>query len=510
MFANIPPTAQPIIVGIGQLTQRTNDVDQAREPLDLISSAIRAAVTDTGVALLPAVDALLVVNQISWLYDDLPRQISARLGMEPGYHFYSSWGGTQPTRLLDQAARRIAMGESRVVVVCGGEALRSCELFDRAGRQPPWTAAPPDGLSASMRPIDPQAVVSAAAWQHGLRMPINVYPLYENRLRYAAALSTADNQRWSAELWSGLSRVAATNPAAWYGSAVPPEQIVAVSTENRMICHPYPKLMNALMAVDQAAAVVLTDTDMARQLGIPEEHWIYIWGGRGAHEQPDFLLRPDYERSEAMELVLDETLAMAARTINEIDVLELYSCFPCVPKLAIRHLGLDHTRPISVAGGLTFFGGPGNNYMLHAAVAMAAALRRGDGQHGLLYGQGGYVTYHHALVLARAARPDGYSPDEWANERQTRLEARPVPELDETPSGRATIETYTVVYDRHGEYQTGIIVGRLAHGARFVANTPPDDLASLRRLVDPHAQLIGANGRVGPGPNGTNCFELDR
>src|SRR5690606_25028890 len=86
---------------------------------------------------------------------------------------------------------------------------------------------------------------------------------------------------------------------------------------------------------------------------------------------------------------------------SEFDLVELYSCYPVVPRMTRRLLGLGEDVPLTVAGGLTFFGAPLHNYMTHAIVAMARRIRDdGRSRKGLLYGQGGFVTKHHALVLA--------------------------------------------------------------------------------------------------------------
>src|SRR6201999_2647986 len=87
---------------------------------------------------------------------------------------------------------------------------------------------------------------------------------------------------------------------------------------------------------------------------------------------------------------------------KKFEAIELYSCFPCVPKMARRTLGLGRDVQPTVTGGLTFFGAPLNTYMTHAACAMVRKVRSGA-KLGLLYGQGGFVTKHHALVLSRAA-----------------------------------------------------------------------------------------------------------
>jgi hypothetical protein len=256
--------------------------------------------------------------------------------------------------------------------------------------------------------------------------------------------------------------------------------------------------------------VILADTETAQRLGVPPSSWIYPWGGAGASDTHDILERVSYARSPAMERVLDDVFPSAGIPPDEIDLVELYSCFPCVPKMALSHLGWDEDRPMSVTGGLTFFGGAANDYMTHAIVAMARALRHGGGATGLLYGQGGFVTKHHALVLAKEARPGGYSSGGAQGDaaRQAEIDALESPPLAREPEGDATVETWTVEYDRGGQPEAGLVVGRLPSGERFVANTPAGDRDQLDRLVGGDAEPIGAPGTVGPGGEGRNCFRL--
>ena len=61
-------------------------------------------------------------------------------------------------------------------------------------------------------------------------------------------------------------------------------------------------------------------------------------------------------------------------------------------------------------------------------------------------------------------------------------------EVEATPSGSGTIETYTVIYNRDQTPARGVIYGRTAAGRRFVANTPHEETA--------YAGLTGEN-RVG-------------
>ena len=173
--------------------------------------------------------------------------------------------------------------------------------------------------------------------------------------------------------------------------------------------------------------------------------------------------------------------------------------------MAAHHLQLTQDQHLTVTGGLTSFGGPGNNYSLHSVIAMTGALRRGEGKTGLVYGQGEYVTKHHAIVLATTPRSGEYPlSDRLPKEIQ---EAMP-PNVEERPEGPGVVETYTVEYNRTGQPERGYIIGRLANGARFVANTPDGDTDTYILLTDGHVEPIGLKGRVVPGTDGRNIFRF--
>ena len=489
-------------MGVGQLRNRSTELADAREPADLIADAIGLALADTTVAdaARSAVDSLDVVNVTCWPYADLPALLAGRAGIAPAHRVHSDVGGNQPPRLVDAAARRIDQGRSRVAVVCGGESYASLNAFRKNRQTPPWTPPPPDARLPEARDF-----VTDLAYRHGLVNPTQVYPLYEHGLRAARGQSLSENLQESARLYAAFSEVAAQNPAAWNPTPQTAEEIATVTPRNRWICHPYPLYMNALLNVNQAAAVVLADVEAARTLGVPEGRWIYVWGGAGSKDSSDFLARRSYSRSPAMEATLDATLAAVGLTVDAVDLFDLYSCFPIIPKLAARHLGLALERQLTVTGGLTAFGGPGNNYSLHSVVSMVDALRRGAGQTGLIYGNGEYVTKHHAVVLCTHPRRGAYPAE---NPLPEEFVEAPAPALVEHALGTATIETYTVEYSRAGEPERGFIVGRLASGERFVANTPEGDQEILALLTDGSVEPIGLQGHVGPALDGRNIFRV--
>lgn len=147
-----------------------------------------------------------------------------------------------------------------------------------------------------------------------------------------------------------------------------------------------------------------------------------------------------------------------------------------------------------MTGGLPYAGGPGNDYSTHAIAAMVERLRRKPGARGLVTGLGWYFSRHSAGVYASA--PPGAAAD--PGEPPAALEAIPAfaCPLDPAAEGRGRVETYTVVYERDGSPERGVVLGRLDDGRRFLANTPPD-LELLEVLA--REEAVGLRGRVTPG-----------
>jgi acetyl-CoA C-acetyltransferase len=182
------------------------------------------------------------------------------------------------------------------------------------------------------------------------------------------------------------------------------------------------------------------------------------------------------------------------------DAIELYSCFPCVPKMARRTLGLGPDVQPTVTGGLTFFGAPLNTYMTHAACAMVRKLRDGA-KLGLLYGQGGFVTKHHALVLSRQAPQEPLAQDSSVQAAADRQRST-VPEFVTEASGKAKVESFTVLYGRHGEVEHGVVMLRTADNARALARVPAQDSATLAHLLNMDRTPVGTSGDIASANDG--------
>ncbi|TQN44037.1 acetyl-CoA C-acetyltransferase [Blastococcus colisei] len=466
----------PVLAGSGQLrANRERAVADAREPLALMTEALEAAERDAGVpGLLRRADAVLAVRVASWSYADLAAAVARRIGARPRVSENTALGGHPPARLLERAAAAIAAGDSEVAVIVGGEAQASVGVLGRAGVDPVaelgWSAEP--GGAPELNPGELGTAEQLAA---GLFLPTRVYPLYENRLQADLGLTPQEGAAWSARLYSDYSRVAAAHPVAWNREELAPAQVGTAGVGNRMICEPYPLAMNAMPHVDQPVAVVVTSLAVARAAGIPEERLTYVWGGAGADDLPDPLRRTGFGRSEALGVALDRALERTGTKASDLDAIDVYSCFPVVPKLAGLHLGLDRHAVLSVAGGHSSFGGPLNTYSLHAIATLAQRLRGTDAT-GLVHANGGYLSYQHAIVLAGRPHPEGYVGDP----EPERIAHPDAPVLADAAPLAAdgtdlVVETLTVEHGRSGGPEQAFVVGRTPDGARVAVPTAPGD-----------------------------------
>lgn len=481
----------PVLIGVGQVNDRPGAAE-GLDSLGLMAAAARMAGADAGEGALARVDWLGVVRQISFpaLRGRLCELLGTELGIAPAFaHETAQPTGDSPILLLNQAANAIGRGEARAALIVGGEALRTAGKLAEAAAAQAGEAAPAPGPFGRGKPklLEPRH-------RYGLITPTDVYPLYENAARAAYGQSFAEAQAESALIWSLFSQVAAANEAAWIRAPKTPAEILTPSPENRPIAFPYTKLMVANAAVNQGAAMIVSSLAVARELGVPDSRLIYVGRGAAAHEHDDPLVRADFAHSPSMKVALERTLQLNELSVDAIDWIELYSCFPCVPKMARRVIGWPAERPASVFGGLTFGGGPIANYMTHAAASMVAALRR-SGVNGLLFANGGFATHNHAIMLTRNPQPAGVFPQDYDCQSQADAVRGTAPPLDEAYAGPARIETYTVIYDRRGAPAFGVVIGRCPDGRRAIARIPGDD-ALIGLLTSGDAEPVGTPGRV--------------
>jgi acetyl-CoA C-acetyltransferase len=484
----------PVIIGVGQV----NDRECVHDSLGLMIEALNRADADAGGGWISALDSLAVVAQISFgKLGNCAQLLADHFGITPGHIEQTPYPtGESPIQLLNEAANRIGAGEIGVAAIVGGEALRTAAQRAAAERT---DGSKPNVFADAARAGRPQQVAVAGSIEHlaqyGLAIPTDVYPLYENATRAAWGQTLAAAQAESGEIWAGMSRVAAANPNAWIQAEMSAEAITAPGAENRPIAFPYQKRMVANSSVNQGAAFIVTSLARAREAGISGQRIIHVGMGAAAHTPHNLLKRDQYASSAAIDVTLEETLKRNGLTAADLTDVELYSCFPCIPKMARRAIDWPVDRPITAFGGLTFGGGPVGNYMSHAVASMVEKLRRDRGT-ALLFANGGYATHNHAIVISSEPQPNATFPHDFDCNNMAKARRMPVPDVDGDYEGSASIETYTVFYKRDGSVRVGTVIGRTPEGKRLLATVPADDCAMISFLTDGKAEPVGSKGRA--------------
>jgi acetyl-CoA C-acetyltransferase len=437
-----------------------------------------------------------VVPAFGWRAPNPPRALADRIGARSARAALMAYGGEMPLRFVDHCAREIRAGRLRSALVCGTHNLRTLRRASRKSVRLDWDVparSAPEAFGENKAGSSEQELV------YGLDRPSSVYPIFENALRARRGLDLATHQARMGRLMSRFTRVAAQNPHAWFPVERSAHEIATPGADNRMIAFPYTKYLNSVMETDQAAAVWITSASNARALGVPEKRQIHCWGGAESVERAWYPSeRPDFGTCPALAAAARDALAEAGTPLDAVDWIDLYSCFPVAVEMACEMLGLDEDDPrgFTLTGGLPYAGGPGNNYTLHSLAALVERLRAAPGSVGLVSGNGMYLTKHSVLVCSSA-------PQEKRGEVPPRSPGPPPVALVAAAEGPATLETYTVLYDREGAPERGIAIGRLEGGERFLASTPADR-ATLEAFAA--REEVGRRGRV-HSAEGRNLFE---
>ena len=465
----------PVLVGAGQVSHHAAGLDDALEPAALMAEAIERAAADAKLAGVPAADSLRVVSLLSWRYRDPARFVAQRLGLTPRETALTTPGGNSPQLLVNVTAAEIQRGELDLAILAGGEAWRTRMRARRDQAVLMWPKLP-EGTGPERTIGHELAMSSPGELARGLVMPVQLYPMFETALRAAAGESIDAHLVRVSELWSRFSAVAARNPYAWIQEAKSAEEIRTPGPGNRMIGLPYPKYMNSNNDVDQAAAVIMCSAERARALGVPEDRWVFPHAGADCHEHPFVSHRWSLAETPAIRAGGRAALELAGLGIDDVEIVDLYSCFPSAVQLGAASLGLALDGQLTRTGGLSFAGGPWNSYVLHAIATVMADLRERPGAFGLVWANGGFVTKHSFGVYSTRPPAQGFRQAPPQEDRGPRRElADP-----ESAAGPAVVEAYTVMHDRDGRPENGIAACLLEDGRRaWGTTTAADSVAAL-------------------------------
>jgi acetyl-CoA C-acetyltransferase len=374
------------------------------------------------------------------------------------------------------------------VALVGAEAMYSRLLAKREGVELEWTTQGDEVPNALIATHD-SAPLTAAEYGQGLNLPTNVYPLFENARRARLGWTVSEQRAHLGRLWSNFAHVAAMNRYAWIADAPSPEAIATPSTANRMVAFPYTKLLMANMPVDMAASYIMTNFEHATSLGIARDRMVFPQCGADANDHWLISERPRLDDSPAMGVIWNALRGFDV-TLDDVAHLDLYSCFPTVVQSASDVLGIDafdSNRVPTITGGLTFGGGPGNNYVTHSIASMVDLLREDPTGQGLVTGLGWFCTKHSWGVYSASPPRAGFR---WSG---------PQDQIDRLPrctseqrDGPVTVESYTVTHDSSGDPERLIIAARTSEQVRTWCHST--DAALMDEAES--GELIGRSGDV--------------
>lgn len=463
----------PVLVGVGQRSRRVDRGEEPLEPTDLLVEAARGAEADTGVGgVLGQVDSVRVVSILSWRYRDPGRPVAERIGAPDARTIYTTGGGNTPQALVHRTADDILAGQADLVLLGGAEAWRTRMAARRSDRPLPW--ADQEGLAPDDLVGEDLDMSDAAELALGIAMPVQVYPLFDVALRAAEGRSVTEHRAELGRLYSRFSEIAAGNPHAWNQTAYSPAEISEPTPDNRYVGFPYTKRMNSYEMLDQSAALLLCSVERAEALGIDRERWVFPHSG-GEATDPHVSVRPSLDTSPAMAAAGHAALRLAGVDAAAIAHLDLYSCFPSAVRLGARAIGVPDERDLTVTGGMSFAGGPWNDYVTHAIAAMVEVLRADPGSLGLVSANGGLASKEAFGIYGTEPPAAGFRWEKASG-------GEPQREVSTDHEGPVTVEAYTVMHDRDGSPTNAIASTLTADGARAWAISAEDTV--VQALLD--------------------------
>lgn len=495
----------PVLIGCAQLTDR-RPPEEGGTVIELMTQVAEAAAGDAGPgrALLETLDTVVAVgltvdspeskSGAGGMVRNVPNAVCRALGIDPAEQCYTHTGGNTPQMLVNRYAQKIAEGDVASVLLVGGEALDTMIGRLKAGLD--LDAWMDDSGSDPVMLGDAHPAASDHEMLYSMQTPAVTYPLFENALRGKYGLSLDEHRNKLGALYERFNAVAAQNPLSWFPTRRSAQEIATVSEKNRYVGFPYTKYLNSVIQVNMAAAVVLTSVAKARELGVADDRMVYLHGCGDANDIWNVSERVNLHSSPAVRTIGEKALSMAGKTIADMDYFDIYSCFPSAVQIACDELGIAHDDPrgLTVTGGLPYFGGPGNNYVMHSIASMMEVLRNNPGKFGLLNANGWFVTKHSLGIYSTTPVEGEWRRENPADYQQAILD-EPHPPFTEAPNGSASIETYTVLHGREG-VERALIIGLLDDGTRFIAETP-DDAQTLKKMMD--REMLGARGTVTAG-----------
>lgn len=462
---SLDPTL-PVVVGLGS----TGD---AAPVVELMTNAVRAAATDSGIPSLLGSVGCVVVPQGSWTLTDPARDVARMVGA-PAARTVRCEVGVSQQEVINFALSAVAEGIHDVVAVVGAEA----RAWERdGGNEPDDASDPPDDVLT--RPPDFVAPIEVAAgivWP-----PVQQYAVIEN------ALGASEGQEGSAQrddiaaLWARFNSVAIGNPDAAFGDALDARDIATAGPRNRPLAFPYNKWHASQWTVNQASALLVCSAAKATEAGVPLDRWLFPHVALHCSEAVTLTARAQLARWPGMGVLGRAARGHLNRDLADLDLVELYSCFPAAVRVQQRELGLDPAGTPTLIGGMSFAGGPFNHYVLMSLVALGRRLRGSPGELGLVTTVSGMLSKPGLAVWSAVPPTDRPLVADLAHEARTATAVVPVTQAPPASPTSADVTSFTVTFGGTDglDPTRAVVVADLPDGVRTAATCEDAETARL-------------------------------
>jgi acetyl-CoA C-acetyltransferase len=480
----------PILVGVGTAHgPESTGAPSPVEPLELMSSAALAALTDAGAEGLARRLGSVAVPVGNWSYVDPGREIARRLGAPDATTIRVEVGVPQQTPVR-VAVERIRAGTLDAALILGGEAKATqlrCARSGEAYHELDQGDLTPDERWEPEGEIVSQAEIDAGMWQ-----PVEQYACIDNALRSAEGRTVDEHLDDIAALWARFNQVAGTFDDAAFPEPRDAAFLRDAGPGNRLLAFPYAKWHSTQWAVDQAAAMVLCSAGLARDLGVPLDRWVFPQVLVESSLSVPVSKRAEMHRWPAMRILGEAAAAHVGRPLAEIEHAEVYSCFPAAVRVQQRELGLPLDGTPTVMGGMAFAGGPFNNFTYQSTAAIVAQLRAQPGTSGMVTTVSGLLTKP-AVAVWSTDPGAGLLVDDLVAAADAATSRR---DAVSDHHGDGVIATYTVTSTGSGEHPAAaFVIADLDEHTRWVGTSAEPELA----VRGAREEIIGRRVRIDGG-----------
>ena len=450
---------RPVVIGLGSL-QQTGNFSDLDEALIIMEQVTKAAIQDsTNNNITQYIDEVQVPKGY-WKYRDPGKWIAKRNDFSHAETSVTKIGVLQQN-LINSACNKIITGKIRASLIVGGEArykkiralIEDKEYIEtELSNNPDYYVKAKDDLHIKQEE------------EHLGLMAVGYYAILETALRAKKNLSIKKKKKYLGKMYSEFSKIAAANPGGWSEKDLSWQDIAMVNKKNTIQALPYNKFHCTSWNVNQASAMILCSEEIADELNIPQSKRIYPLASSEANHMIAAIQRPNPIKPAGLKLAAEYILNICHKNNIKPNAYELYSCFPVAVQMFAEALHLKDNETLTVTGGMSFAGGPLNNYMIHSTVKMLEDIRSTPSKIGVVTGVSGMMTKQ-AFALWAKDPLINFSSKDVTSDAASIERPRDISSLNE---GTGLIIGYTVLPKNHKEEEKAVMYIEDTNGDRKV------------------------------------------